>query len=79
MDREKVMIPTGWDSWKNIKAYREFDCEGLLDGWDDDVKREGINQADDSDSSVSAKKIYDEVVYHEDDDKVIYFEYLSHL
>jgi len=66
VNKELVMIPTGWDSWAKIKISREFDCKGLSEGWDDDMEPSDINQSEDS--SVSAKKIYDEVIYQEDED-----------
>uniref|UniRef100_A0A1D1YDT5 Dynein light intermediate chain n=1 Tax=Anthurium amnicola TaxID=1678845 RepID=A0A1D1YDT5_9ARAE len=67
VNKEEVMIPTGWDSWARINLSREFDCKGLSEGWDDDMDRDDSNQSDDS--SVSARKIYDDVIYKEDDDK----------
>ncbi|CAG8562847.1 241_t:CDS:2 [Paraglomus occultum] len=66
VNKERVMIPTGWDSWAKIKISREFDCKGVSEGWDDDMEPRDSNQTEDS--SVSAKKIYAEVIYQEDDD-----------
>src|SRR5205809_948339 len=38
VDRDNVMVPSGWDSWGKIRVSKEgFDCEGLLKGWDLDM------------------------------------------
>ncbi|KAI8092780.1 dynein light intermediate chain-domain-containing protein [Halteromyces radiatus] len=45
MDRDTLMIPAGWDSWKKIKVLEEhFDCRSVSDLWDMDMKAWEIGQ-----------------------------------
>lgn len=38
VDKDKVMVPSGWDSWGKIKVLRErFDPEALSTAWDADL------------------------------------------
>ena len=38
IDRDKVLIPPGWDSWGKIRVLREgFDVEGTSSGWTVDI------------------------------------------
>ncbi|KAF4548281.1 Hypothetical protein D9617_29g006570 [Elsinoe fawcettii] len=42
VDREKVVVPAGWDSWGKIRVLREgFDIEGVSRAWGMDVEGEG--------------------------------------
>lgn len=39
IERDTVLVPSGWDSWGKIKILREgFDCNDLSDGWDADME-----------------------------------------
>ncbi|GAA5878826.1 hypothetical protein JCM3774_000977 [Rhodotorula dairenensis] len=38
VDREQVLVPTGWDTWGKIKILRErFDCEACGQNWEADL------------------------------------------
>ncbi|CAG8717279.1 11392_t:CDS:2, partial [Racocetra persica] len=70
VERDTVLVPTGWDSWNLIKCLRDgFDCDGLLQGWDLDMTGEK-ETTEDAEEVISAKKVYEEVVVHIDNDKV---------
>ncbi|CAG8513588.1 12728_t:CDS:2 [Racocetra fulgida] len=69
VERDTVLVPTGWDSWNLIKCLRDgFDCDGLLQGWDLDMTGEK-ETTEDAEEVISAKKVYEEVVVHIDNDK----------
>ncbi|KAI9322309.1 dynein light intermediate chain-domain-containing protein [Dichotomocladium elegans] len=39
IERDSVMVPTGWDTWGKIRVLREgFDCEYVHQGWDADLE-----------------------------------------
>ncbi|KXN69553.1 DLIC-domain-containing protein [Conidiobolus coronatus NRRL 28638] len=41
VDREKVFVPAGWDSWNKIRVLRDsFNCEGVLQGMEFDLSHE---------------------------------------
>ncbi|KAI7829471.1 dynein light intermediate chain-domain-containing protein [Gamsiella multidivaricata] len=66
VERDQVMVPSGWDSIGKIKVLRNgFDCEGVADGWDMDMKQEGA-QADgavvSAGSLAGARQVYEEVI-----------------
>jgi dynein light intermediate chain 1, cytosolic len=38
VDRDRVFIPSGWDSWGKIRVLRDgFDVEGVCEGWSVDL------------------------------------------
>ncbi|KAI9247052.1 dynein light intermediate chain-domain-containing protein [Sporodiniella umbellata] len=38
IERDVVLVPSGWDSWGKLKVLREgFDCEAVNDGWNADM------------------------------------------
>lgn len=38
IDRDKILIPSNWDSWGKIRVLREgFDVEGVHSGWSSDI------------------------------------------
>lgn len=38
VDRDQVLVPTGWDTWGKIKILRErFDCEACERSWEADL------------------------------------------
>lgn len=40
LDKEAVLVPTGWDSWGKIKVVREgYEPEGVLQGLEDSLAR----------------------------------------
>ncbi|KAG8625010.1 hypothetical protein KVT40_006761 [Elsinoe batatas] len=46
VDREKVVVPAGWDSWGKIRVLREgFDIEGVSRAWGVDVEGSTNEQA----------------------------------
>jgi dynein light intermediate chain 1 len=39
IDRDKVLVPSNWDSWGKIRVLREgFDVEGVNKGWSIDIR-----------------------------------------
>ncbi|KAI8384276.1 dynein light intermediate chain-domain-containing protein [Radiomyces spectabilis] len=39
IERDSVLVPSGWDSWGKIRVLREgFDCESIHQGWDADIE-----------------------------------------
>ena len=62
------MVPTGWDSWRKIKFLKEeFDCDELIQGWNLDMSGKSDTSEEEN---ISAKKVYEEVIDHEDSDEV---------
>lgn len=46
MDRDTLLVPSGWDSWGKIRVLREgFDCRGLGRGWEFDCEVERVRRA----------------------------------
>ncbi|GAA5975091.1 hypothetical protein JCM11641_000029 [Rhodosporidiobolus odoratus] len=40
IDRDGVLVPSGWDSWGKIRVLRErFECEACGEGWEADLAR----------------------------------------
>jgi dynein cytoplasmic 1 light intermediate chain len=38
VDRDRVFVPSGWDSWGKIRVLRDgFDVEGVCSGWSEDI------------------------------------------
>ncbi|CAG8698939.1 15715_t:CDS:2, partial [Funneliformis mosseae] len=69
VERDTVLVPTGWDSWGKIKVLRDgFDCEGLLQGWELDMGGDKPAEGEEKEI-ISAKKLYEDVAVHEDSDK----------
>ncbi|RIA95346.1 dynein light intermediate chain-domain-containing protein [Glomus cerebriforme] len=70
VERDTVLVPTGWDSWTKIKFLKEgFDCDELLQGWDLDMGVKSATSEEGSGEKISAKKVYEETIVHEDLDK----------
>ncbi|CAG8725000.1 10819_t:CDS:2, partial [Dentiscutata erythropus] len=77
VERDTVLVPTGWDSWNQIKFLRDgFDCDGLLQGWDLDMTGEK-ETTEDSEELNSAKKVYEEVIKNIDNEKVYEQEFFK--
>lgn len=60
-----MLVPAGWDSWGKIRVLREgFDCEGVSEGWDMDIKELKSGEKDNQviGDLQSVKKVYEEVV-----------------
>jgi dynein light intermediate chain 1, cytosolic len=56
LDRDRIVVPAGWDSWGKIEVMREFDPRMWGDAWERDLD-------EDTDSeSVGAKKLYEALV-----------------
>jgi hypothetical protein len=70
------LVPAGSDSWTVIKFLKEgFDCNELLQGWNLDMGEKSASSEEDTGEKISAKKVYEEIVVHEDLDKVCnYFD-----
>ncbi|KAF8933620.1 hypothetical protein BGZ58_006228 [Dissophora ornata] len=70
VERDQVMVPAGWDSIGKIKVLRNgFDCEGVADGWESDMKAQadGAQQANGTTapaagSDAGARQVYEEVI-----------------
>lgn len=84
VDRDQVLVPTGWDSWGKIRILRDrYDADAVGKGWDLDMELERERLAgrpagadedrvdDDGRRVVSALRMYEEVVVDLDaDDQV---------
>ncbi|GAA5954069.1 hypothetical protein JCM21900_005397 [Sporobolomyces salmonicolor] len=45
VDRDQLLVPTGWDSWGKIRVLKErFGCEAAGEGWEADLGRERERQ-----------------------------------
>lgn len=55
LDRDRIVIPAGWDSWGKITVMREFDPRMWGDAWDRDVDEEGGEE-------MGAKKLFSALV-----------------
>ncbi|KAF9919161.1 hypothetical protein BX616_000435 [Lobosporangium transversale] len=67
VERDQVMVPAGWDTIGKIKVLRNgFDCEGVAEGWDMDMKAaEGgaqQHQTDGHKDTAGARQVYEEVI-----------------
>jgi len=70
VDRDTVLIPTGWDSCKKIKYIKEgFDCDELFQGWNLDMGEKCDTSEEGTGEKNSARKVYEEIIVHEDLDK----------
>ncbi|KAI9263502.1 dynein light intermediate chain-domain-containing protein [Helicostylum pulchrum] len=64
IERDTVLVPSGWDSWGKIKILREgFDCENLSDGWDADMDAVMDRQNPDK---LGARGIYEDSILNGD-------------
>lgn len=64
IERDTVLVPSGWDSWGKIKILREgFDCENLNDGWDADMDAVMDRQMPDK---LGARGIYEDSILNGD-------------
>ncbi|KAH7877137.1 dynein light intermediate chain-domain-containing protein [Lentinula edodes] len=57
LDRDRVVIPSGWDSWGKIAVLREFEPTVWGEGWEADLESEGRE-----DVKNGAKKMYRDLV-----------------
>ncbi|KAF9961644.1 hypothetical protein BGZ72_002735 [Mortierella alpina] len=68
VERDRVMVPAGWDSINKIKVLKDgFDCEGVAEGWElDDRKTQGSEDQALTESGVAtvagAQQVYEEVI-----------------
>lgn len=38
VERDAVLVPSGWDSWGKLRVLRDgFDCDAVHQGWDSDM------------------------------------------
>ena len=81
VDRDQILIPTGWDTWGKIRILRDrYDTDAVSKGWDMDMDAErdrlagrsedgdGDRVDDDGRRVVSALTMYEEVVVDLDGD-----------
>ncbi|KAH8918355.1 dynein light intermediate chain [Atractiella rhizophila] len=67
VNRDQVVVPSGWDSWGKIKVIKEgFDADALGKGWERDLEAERRKvkgeKDDDWDGETKASRMYEEVV-----------------
>ncbi|KAG0309908.1 hypothetical protein BGZ99_000749 [Dissophora globulifera] len=63
VERDQVMVPAGWDSMGKIKVLRNgFDCEGVAEGWDMDMKNAADGATDAARLESGARQVYEEVI-----------------
>jgi dynein light intermediate chain 1 len=67
LDRDRIQIPAGWDTWGKIGVLREgFDCRGWGDAWEYELDSQT------NDNPNGAKVMYKKLVGSDDRVKVIY-------
>ncbi|KAG0193425.1 hypothetical protein DFQ28_005242 [Apophysomyces sp. BC1034] len=60
VERDAVLVPSGWDSWGKIRVLREgFDCDGVHQGWDADIDALADRQQP---GAHGARGIYEEAI-----------------
>jgi len=65
LDRDRIQIPVGWDTWGKIGVLREgFDCRAWGDAWEYDL------DSHDSENPNGAKVMYKKLVGSDDRIKV---------
>lgn len=65
LDRDRIVVPSGWDSWGKIGVVREgFDCNRWSEAWENDLENDGGNGG--------AKALYRAMVEAEDIDEVLH-------
>lgn len=58
LDRDKIVIPAGWDSWGKIAVLRDgFDAKLWGEAWEND-----LDHSDDSDGTAHAQRLYASLV-----------------
>lgn len=71
LERDTILVPAGWDSWSKIKILREsFDCEGISDGWDNDMASVMERQHP---GNTGARGIYEECIPNGDSEVEVKF------
>lgn len=56
IDRDKVLVPSSWDSWGKIRVLREgFDVEGMSSSWSKEIETSNFNPQDSSRETVETK------------------------
>lgn len=56
LDRDRIVVPAGWDSWGKITVMREFDPKMWGEAWERDVDEESIPE------DIGAKKLFSALV-----------------
>ncbi|KAI8389480.1 dynein light intermediate chain-domain-containing protein [Blakeslea trispora] len=60
VERDTVLVPSGWDSWGKIKVLREgFECDRVSEGWDADMDAVFERQ---NPGSTGARGTYEEAI-----------------
>ncbi|KAJ3991887.1 dynein light intermediate chain-domain-containing protein [Lentinula boryana] len=57
LDRDRVVIPSGWDSWGKITVLREFEPGAWGEGWETDLESDGREE-----DKNGARKMYRDLV-----------------
>lgn len=58
LDRDKIVVPAGWDSWGKISVLRDgFDAKTWGEAWEND-----LNHTEGESDEASAKKMYSTLV-----------------
>lgn len=57
LDRDRIVVPAGWDSWGKISVMRDgFDAKTWGEAWERDIADDNQNEG------IGAKKIYSTLV-----------------
>ena len=64
MDRDRVFVPSGWDSWGKIRVLRDgFDVEGVCEGWGVDLASKlNPDTITESEAGGGALEVYEDTV-----------------
>lgn len=71
VDRNQLLVPTGWDSWGKIRILRDrFDASALSQAWDNDI--EGMAAVGDvPQTSSSALHQYEDMIFDLESDNTV--------
>ncbi|EIM87879.1 DLIC-domain-containing protein [Stereum hirsutum FP-91666 SS1] len=63
LDRDRIVVPAGWDSWGKIAVLREgFDAKGWGEAWERDLESANEDENAVGDDEVGARKMYSQLV-----------------
>lgn len=76
VERDAVLVPSGWDSWGKLRVLRDgFDCDAVHQGWDADMDAVTDRQQP---GSHGARGNYEDLIHNPNsDDQVSFFYFVK--
>lgn len=63
LDRDAVMVPTGWDSWGKINVLRErFDPSRVGKAWENSLRRQSNQREDGEVEGEGIEDLWNEII-----------------